>query len=166
MPACTFARVRAKYHRHAYVTISTHRIFVGEFSKWAYRSLFISFSITELWVYPYFYRLIRSCVTSRCYLYVFKAKFHYAIWFEPPSNQLRTSSEPASVMEFGFYGSRFRGLPWKIIKRETEKFIFNSRTVVDELTLFLNVTELWAATISEIPNTLHVSLALLLWVSS
>ena len=32
-----------------------------------------------------------------------KAKFHYAIWFEPASNQLRTSSEPTSVMEFGFY---------------------------------------------------------------
>jgi len=31
-----------------------------------------------------------------------KAKFHYAIWFEPASNQLRISSEPASVMEFGF----------------------------------------------------------------
>ena len=27
----------------------------------------------------------------------FKAKFHYAIWFEPASN----SSEPDSVMEFG-----------------------------------------------------------------
>jgi len=33
----------------------------------------------------------------------FEAKFLYAIWFEPASNQLRTSSEPASVMEFGFY---------------------------------------------------------------
>jgi len=32
----------------------------------------------------------------------FEAKFHYAIWFEPASNQLRTSSEPAIVMEFGF----------------------------------------------------------------
>jgi len=35
-----------------------------------------------------------------------KAKFHYAIWFEAGSklvgNQLRTSFEPASVMEFGF----------------------------------------------------------------
>ena len=35
-----------------------------------------------------------------------KAKFHYAICFEagrrPASNQLRTSFEPASVMEFGF----------------------------------------------------------------
>jgi len=35
-----------------------------------------------------------------------KAKFHYAMWFgagrRPASNQLRTSSEPASVMEFGF----------------------------------------------------------------
>jgi len=36
-----------------------------------------------------------------------KAKFHYAIWFEPASNQLRTSSEPASVMEFGFYCTIF-----------------------------------------------------------
>jgi len=27
----------------------------------------------------------------------FEAKFHYAIWFD----QLRTSSEPDSVMEFG-----------------------------------------------------------------
>jgi len=25
----------------------------------------------------------------------FEAKFHYAIWIEPASNQLRTSSEPA-----------------------------------------------------------------------
>jgi len=25
--------------------------------------------------------------------------------FEPASNQLRTSSEPTSVMEFGFYGA-------------------------------------------------------------
>ena len=37
-----------------------------------------------------------------------KAKFHYAVWFEacrrPASNQLRTSFEPASVMEFGFKG--------------------------------------------------------------
>jgi len=32
----------------------------------------------------------------------FEAKFHYAMWFEPASNQLRTSSEPARVMEFGF----------------------------------------------------------------
>ena len=32
----------------------------------------------------------------------FEAKFHYTTWFEPASNQLRTSSEPASVMEFGF----------------------------------------------------------------
>jgi len=32
----------------------------------------------------------------------FEAKFHYAIWFEPASNQLRTSTEPTSVMEFGF----------------------------------------------------------------
>jgi len=36
----------------------------------------------------------------------FEAKFHHAIWMEagrrPASNQLRTSSEPASVMEFGF----------------------------------------------------------------
>ena len=29
---------------------------------------------------------------------ILKAKFHYAIWFEPVSNQLRT----ASVIEFGF----------------------------------------------------------------
>jgi len=39
-------------------------------------------------------------------LTVLKGKFHYAIWFEagrrPASNQLRTSSEPASVMEFVF----------------------------------------------------------------
>jgi len=35
-----------------------------------------------------------------------KAKFHYAIWFESSSNQLRTSSEPTSVMEFGFNGLR------------------------------------------------------------
>jgi len=45
-----------------------------------------------------------------------KAKFHYAIWIEPASNKLRTSSEPApnrfgasseaaSVMEFGFYSA-------------------------------------------------------------
>jgi len=27
--------------------------------------------------------------------WIVKAKFHYAIWFEPASNQLRTSSEPA-----------------------------------------------------------------------
>jgi len=33
-----------------------------------------------------------------------KAKFHYASWFEPASNQLRTSSKPTSVMEFGFNG--------------------------------------------------------------
>jgi len=44
---------------------------------------------------------------------VVKAKFHYAIWyeagsklvrngFEPVCDQLRTSFEPASVMEFGF----------------------------------------------------------------
>jgi len=41
---------------------------------------------------------------------VIKAKFHYAIWFEPQlrssklvrsSNQLRTSFEPDNVMEFG-----------------------------------------------------------------
>ena len=32
----------------------------------------------------------------------FEVKFHYAIWFEPASNQLRTSSEPDNVMEFGF----------------------------------------------------------------
>ena len=47
-----------------------------------------------------------------------KAKFHYAIWFEagsrqvrswsatsfePVCDQLRTSFEPDSVMEFGFY---------------------------------------------------------------
>ena len=38
------------------------------------------------------------------FLCTVKAKLHYAIWFEPASNQLRTSSEPASVMEFGFYG--------------------------------------------------------------
>ena len=31
----------------------------------------------------------------------FGAKFHNAIWFEPASNQLQTSSEPDSVMEFG-----------------------------------------------------------------
>jgi len=37
----------------------------------------------------------------------FKAKFHYAIWFEAGHRQVRrwspTSFEPASVMEFGFY---------------------------------------------------------------
>ena len=32
-----------------------------------------------------------------------KAKFHYASWFEAVSKQLRSSSEPASVMKFGFY---------------------------------------------------------------
>jgi len=37
----------------------------------------------------------------------FEAKFHYATWFEPASNQLRTSSEATSVMEFGFYTARF-----------------------------------------------------------
>ena len=31
----------------------------------------------------------------------FEAKFHYAIWIEPPSNQIRTGSESDSVMEFG-----------------------------------------------------------------
>jgi len=31
-----------------------------------------------------------------------KAKFHYATWFEPVCDQLRTSFEPDSVMEFGF----------------------------------------------------------------
>ena len=31
-----------------------------------------------------------------------KAKFHCTIRFEPASNQLRTSSELVSVMEFGF----------------------------------------------------------------
>jgi len=31
----------------------------------------------------------------------FEAKFHYAIWFEPASNQLQTGSESDSVMEFG-----------------------------------------------------------------
>jgi len=30
-----------------------------------------------------------------------QAKFHYAIWSEPVSNQLRTSFEPDSVIEFG-----------------------------------------------------------------
>jgi len=30
-----------------------------------------------------------------------EAKFHYAIWFEPASNQLRTAFEPDSVTEFG-----------------------------------------------------------------
>jgi len=46
-----------------------------------------------------------------------KAKFHYASWFELvrswsqtgsklDGDQLRTSFEPASVMEFGFYSSR------------------------------------------------------------
>ena len=46
--------------------------------------------------------------TSAPYLYaiggVHKAKFHYAIRFEAGRDQLRTSFEPASVMEFGFYG--------------------------------------------------------------
>ena len=51
-----------------------------------------------------------------------KAKFHYAIWFEagsklvadlsatsfePASNQLRTSFEPDSVMEFGLYIAKY-----------------------------------------------------------
>jgi len=36
----------------------------------------------------------------------FEAKFHYAIWFEPASNQLKTSFEPASVMEFCFIKSK------------------------------------------------------------
>jgi len=31
----------------------------------------------------------------------FEVKFHYAIWFEPASNQPRTSFEPDSVLEFG-----------------------------------------------------------------
>jgi len=31
----------------------------------------------------------------------FEAKFDYAIWIEPASNQLRTGSEPDSVIEFG-----------------------------------------------------------------
>jgi len=41
------------------------------------------------------------------YLHALKAKFHYASWFEAGSklvgDQLRTSFEPASVMEFRFY---------------------------------------------------------------
>jgi len=44
-------------------------------------------------------------VGHRIGLVSFKAKFHYAIWFEaarrPASNLLRTSFEPDSVMEFG-----------------------------------------------------------------
>ena len=43
----------------------------------------------------------------------FEAKFIYAIWFESASNQLRTSSEPASVglMEFGFNLSCYDNRP-------------------------------------------------------
>ena len=36
-----------------------------------------------------------------------KAKFNYAIWFEAGSNQLRTSFEPDSVMEFGLYIAKY-----------------------------------------------------------
>jgi len=43
-----------------------------------------------------------NLVVSGVNLWTVKAKFHYAIWFEPASNH---SSEPASVMEFGFYGA-------------------------------------------------------------
>ena len=60
----------------------------------------------------------RRSALSECFL---KAKFHYASWFEAgstlvrswfepdsviwnlASNQLRTSCEPSSVMEFGFH---------------------------------------------------------------
>ena len=69
-------------------------------------------------------------VRVACNFNCLKAKFHYASWFEacrrqvrsqiplhylvrtcfePASNQFRTSSEPASVMEFGF--NVFTG-PW------------------------------------------------------
>jgi len=49
----------------------------------------------------YYNALYKSTVTL-------KAKFHYAIWFEadrsfePVCNQLRTSFEPDSVIQFGF----------------------------------------------------------------
>jgi len=47
----------------------------------------------------------------------FKAKLHYASWFEADrsklvGDQLRTSFEPASVMEFGFYQLRAFTQKW------------------------------------------------------
>jgi len=45
---------------------------------------------------------IRGCTTMR---YINLCFTYLLTYFEPASNQLHTSSEPASVMELGFYAA-------------------------------------------------------------
>jgi len=46
-------------------------------------------------------RVYRYWIPHSTHKVAVKAKFHYATWIEPASNQLRTGSEPDSAMEFG-----------------------------------------------------------------
>jgi len=88
----------------------------------------------------------RTRVRTRLLMSLLKAKFHYAIWFEPASNQL---DRPASVMEFGFN--------WACYSSSTSSHVL-SRNTSNGLRYIVCTTELLifntASTSSSAPGNL------------
>jgi len=71
-------------------------------------------------------RLSATADSRYSFVCLLKPKFHYASWFEPVCDQVRTSFEPASVMEFGFKGLaerlwREQGSVWTVKTNESQR---------------------------------------------